>query len=74
MGLSGCMMDRYLWKRKLIPKWQIITGFMAPYKSLRAYINNTKQEYGHIGIWLKIQIGSFILMIVIAIFMAIFKP
>ncbi len=72
--ISLFMIERYMWKRKLIPRWKIITGFSNPVKDFAAYITSTKQEYGHVGIWIKILFGSFILMIVIGILMAIFKP
>lgn len=71
MLISSIMMARYLWKRRLIPRWKLITGFMDPDRELNAYITNTKQEYGHVGIWVKIFFGSFGLAIIIAIFMAI---
>lgn len=59
-GISDCMMRRYLWEKELIPKWQTITGFGNPWKALSAYINGTKKEYGHVGIWFKLFVASFV--------------
>ncbi len=71
-GISLFMIERYLWKRKLIPRWKILTGFVDPFKVFSIYIKSTKQEYGHVGIWIKLHFGSFILGFIIGILMAIF--
>ncbi len=68
------MMERYLWKRKLIPKWKLITRLLLPHEVFGIYIKSTKQEYGHVGIWIKLYFGSFILMFIIGILMLIFNP
>jgi len=64
-AISLLMIRSYLWKRNLLPKWQLFTGFMLPFKDLSIYINTTKVEYGNIGIWFKLMIVSFLLMSVI---------
>ena len=70
-GLSIIMIKRYLYKRNLAPTWQLLTGFIAPWNELGAYISSTKQEYGHIGIWLKLMIASFAAAMLTALILAI---
>jgi len=64
-AISLLMIQRYLWKRNLIPKWQLLTGFMLPFKDLSIYISKTKVEHGNIGIWFKLMIVTFLLMNVV---------
>jgi len=71
--ISGLMINRYIWKHKLVPKWRILTGFTYPHVALGAYIKSTKQEYGHVGMWIKTLVSSFILMMLSGLLMAIFN-
>ena len=68
---SLIMITRYLWKRNLIPKWRLLTGFMLPLEGFGAYITNTKKEYGHVGIWFKLFISSFLITMAIGLILAI---
>lgn len=74
MLIADLMMKRYLWTRKLIPRWKIISGILLPSTYYMTYIKSSRQEYGRVGIWLKIEIVSFALMMTIGILLAIFNP
>jgi len=68
-AISYLMIGVYLCKRDLLPKWQLITGFMKPFKDISIYINKTRLEYGYIGIWFKLMVISFILCNITAFIM-----
>jgi hypothetical protein len=70
-GISIVMVKTYLGKKGAIPVWKLITGFLAPWEELGAYINTTRMEYGHIGIWFKLMVASFVAMIPTGIVLAI---
>jgi len=70
-GISIFMIKRYLWKRNLSPTWKLVSGFIAPWTELGAYISNTKKENGRIGIWFKLMVVSFAAMIWTAVILAI---
>ncbi len=69
-ALSIFMIKKYLWQRNLSPKWQIITGFGAPWNELGAYINSTKKDNGSVGIWFKLMIISFAAMMLTSAILA----
>ena len=70
-ALSIAMMELYLCKRKLHPRWKILLGLVGPITFLKTYINNTKKEYGHVGIWFKLFVISYVLAMTIGIIGAI---
>jgi len=70
--ISVLMIARYLWKHNLLPKWKLITGLMFASTFYSAYIRDTREEYGHIGIWFKLFILSLFLIMITAILTAIF--
>ena len=71
--ISFIMLERYLWKRNALPKWRIIFGCYDPFKWLYGfYVRETKKEYGHIGIWIKLLTISFIGFMVCLFLIAFF--
>ena len=69
--ISILMIKRYLGKRSLVPTWKLVMSFISPWAELGAYVNSTRKEYGHVGIWLKLMVGSFVVMILTGIMLAI---
>ena len=71
MIVAHFKMRDYVVKRNLMPLWKLKAGFMIPFNLWSAYINNTKKEYGRVGLWFKIYAVSFLLF-VITVFGGIF--
>ena len=65
------MIKRYLGKRNLLPTWQLATSFISPWAELSTYMSSTRKEYGHVGIWLKVMVGSFVAMSLTGLMLAI---
>lgn len=49
--VSVFFMIIYLFNKKIIANWRLITGLYFPWELLGKYRQSTREEYGHTGIW-----------------------
>jgi hypothetical protein len=54
--VSGFFMIIYVFNRKIIATWRLVTGLYFPWELLGKYRQYTREEYGHTGVWLKLFI------------------
>jgi hypothetical protein len=72
-GAAIVKISQYVEDRGLVPWswWRKLTGLVAPWNVLALYISDTRKEYGRVGLWFKLLVGSFSSLIITAIALAV---
>ena len=54
--VSDFFMIIYLFNKKNIATWRLVTGLYFPWELLGKYRQSTREKYGYTGVWFKLFI------------------
>jgi hypothetical protein len=65
-GAAQVRIYQYAEERGLVPLWwwQKLISLIAPWDVIIIYIKDTKKESGHVGLWFKLLVASFLSLVI----------